>query len=182
MPNKHTLDLLAVTLAGQAEPAPLESELDETRLREVLTGRSVLAASERKQLLRSPAARRQLYFLADILRAETYARWRQAAIDTELLYQAAASSSVEPLQITSNPYYSLSLFPLDSEGRAWTLYLKLSAQLRQQVITGVRLIDDEEQVWLAGKPDSDGELSGDWHLPGSPIERLRQTKLHLKPL
>ncbi|MEI2780097.1 MAG: hypothetical protein V9H25_02095 [Candidatus Competibacter sp.] len=183
MNRNKQLKLLAAVLAMQDEtvaPAAAGAR-DETPWREALARKAALSESERKALLHSPQARRQFYFMADVARAETYARWKQAGIETSLCYRAAASPTVEPLKIESNPHFTLILFPLDEQGETWNLYLKLSPPLRQLATSGIRLVDDRGEVWLAGQPDADGELSGDWQLEGSPLERLLQQQLQIQP-
>lgn len=184
MNRNQQLKLLATVLAMQEDafaPAATAGTRDEAHWREVLARTGTLREAERNMLLHSPQARRQFYFMADVARAEAYARWKQAGIETSLCYRAAASPTVEPLKIESNPHFTLILFPLDEEGKTWNLYLKLSPRFRPLASAGIRLVDEGGEVWLAGQPDGDGELSGDWLLEGSPLERLRQQQLQIQP-
>lgn len=184
MNRDKQLKLLAEVLAMQEDSVTqpvADGARDEIKWREVLVRKGTLSEGERKVLLHSPNVRRQFYFMADVVRAEAYARWKQAEIETSLRYRAAASPTVEPLKIESNPNFTLILFPLDELGQTWNLYLKLSPSFRQLASAGIRLVDDQGDVWLAGQPDVDGELSGDWHLEGSPLERLRQQQLQIQP-
>lgn len=183
MNRNKQVKLLAAVLAMQDEavaPAAAGAR-DETPWREALARQGALNEEERQVLLHSPSARRQFYFMADVARAEAYARWKQAGIETALRYRAAASPTVEPVKIESNPDFTLVLFPLDAEGKAWNLFLKLSPTFQPLASGGIRLVDEEGEVWLAGQPDSDGELSGDWQLAGSPLERLHQQQLQIQP-
>ncbi len=182
MNRNKKLNLLAAVLAMQDEAiAPTVGARDETPWREALARADALSEEERKALLHSPSARRQFYFMADVARAEAYVRWKQAGIETSLYYRAAASPTVEPLKIESNPYFTLVLFPLDEEGKTWNLFLKLSPAFQRLASAGIRLVDDRGEVWLAGQPDADGELSSDWRLEGSPLERLHQQQLQIQP-
>ncbi|MDS4032401.1 MAG: hypothetical protein RKO66_20405 [Candidatus Contendobacter sp.] len=184
MNGNKQLKLLAALLAIQEDalaPTAAADACDEVHWQEALTRKSALRGNARKALLHSPQTRRQFYFMADVTRAEAYARWKQAGIETALRYRAAASPTVEPLKIESNPHFTLILFPLDDEGKTWNLYLKLSAAFRPLASAGIRLVDDRGEVWLAGQPDADGELSSDWQLEGSPLERLLQHQLQIQP-
>jgi len=184
MNQLRLIKLLAATLAAQREPPvmlPKETVLDEKGIWDVLAGKRHWHDAERHALLRSPAARHQLYFLADVARAERYVHWKQAGIDSALRYQAAASGSIEPVTIDSNPHFILTLFPLDERGETWHLHLKLSEQARKCTATGIHLIDDQGDVWMAGQPDADGELSNDWQRGQSPLELLRERRLRLQP-
>lgn len=184
MKQEQLIRLLAATLRAQREPpATMQAEaaLEEESLRAALADQGALPAAERRALLRSPAARHQIYFLADVIRAERYVRWKQAGIDSTLRYQAAASGAVEPVTLDSNPDFILTLFPLDEQGTAWNLHLKLSAQARKLADAGIRLVDDQGDVWMVGQPDADGELSGDWPGEGAPLELLRERRLRVQP-
>lgn len=113
MNRNKQVKLLAAVLAMQDEAAaPVAAGASaETRWREALARKGVLPEEERRVLLHSPSARRQFYFMADVARAEAYARWKRAGIETALRYRAAASPTVEPLKIESNPHSPSFCFP-----------------------------------------------------------------------
>lgn len=182
--NREQLNKLLVSgLAQQDEPvAAPEIDLDDAELRDIVTGQRTLNTQEQQALLISPALRRRLYFLADVIRAETYAAWQQEGIDPVLHYQAAASSEVEPVTVDNNPDFTLTLYPLDDMATNWTLHLQVSLRIRDLTPKGIRLLDDAGETWLAGQPDADGELSADWVLSGSPVERLHSHTLKLQAL
>jgi len=188
MPSKQELQrLLGGILRSQPDlPGPWAAAqaaglTDEGRLRAVVSGRRPLSLDEQRLLLRSPQARQQLYGVAVALRAETRAHWRQAGVDTALVYQAAAADEVRPVSVDSNPDFSVSLFPLDEQGRHWTVSLSLSGRVMQGLVGPLRLVDSDGGLWLQGTPDADGELSADWILPGSPLRRLRRFRLSIEP-
>jgi len=190
MPSSSELrGLLSELLRSQPDrqellAAPFRDMPEDTqRLREAITGRRPLDASERGQLLRSPRARARLVRMANELRAATRAHWRRAGIIPDIIYQAAADDEVRPLSVDSNPDFGVDLFPLDPDGHRWTVSLRLSARVMDGLLPGgVRLLDSDGGLWLQGRPDSDGELSGDWDLSDSPPERLRRFKLSIEPL
>ena len=189
MPTSNELrSLLGEVLRSQpnrpeALTVPFQNTPDDNqRLREAISGRQALTAGERRQLLHSPRARAQLVRIANELRGETRAHWRQAGVTPDIVYQAAAGDEVRPLSLDSNPDFGVDLYPLDPKGRRWTISLRLSARVMDGLTAGVRLRDSDGVLWLQGRPDSDGELSGDWALPESPVDRLRRCKLSLEPL
>ena len=158
---------------------------DEQRLRAAVSGQQPLDEAERRLLLRSPQARERVLEVAATLRDEARAAWRQAGIAPVLVYQAAAGEQggeFEPLSVDSNRDFSVSLLPLDPDGQRWTVSLRLSRRVLKTWSGPVRLMDSAGGQWLQGQPDGDGELSADWSLPGSPLERLRQFSLSIEPL
>ncbi len=154
---------------------------DEASFRDIVAGKRAITEAERRILLRSPDARRRFYFLADVIRAEAYVKWRRAGMATTLHYRAAASSSVKPVTI-NNPDFTLTLFPLDNQGKEWTLHIRLSESAMELIEAGIRVVDDRGELWIAGRPDADGELSANWRLGDSPLERLYKTQLSIQPL
>lgn len=155
---------------------------DRQRLRAAITGRRPLNADERDQLLRSPRARARFAAVAAALRAETRAHWQQTGISPELAYQAAADGEVRPVNVDDNPDFGVSLYPLDPQGRRWTVSLRLSQRVMDGLPAQVRLVDSDGGLWLQGRPGDDGEVSADWPLPDSPLERLRRFKLSIEPV
>jgi hypothetical protein len=177
--------LLSALLAGAAEPSSREDPgqpLDDQRLREALTGRSPLDTGERHALLRSPAARRRIYFQHQLLRAETLYRWAAAGIHSDISYQAAADAAPRVVTLSDNPDFTLTLFPLDVAGSRWHLHLKLSARV-QASLSGIaiRLLDDAGRQWLAGRPDADGEIGADYPFAESPVDLLIERRLQIEP-
>lgn len=182
MPSSSELhQLLGELLRTQPDRPIAEPMPDDERLREALTGRRPFDADERRLFLRSPTARARLNRLAEVIRAETYARWHRGGIAADIVYRAAAGGETKPISVTSNPDFALTLFPLHPEGGAWSLHLRLSPRAFEALSVGVRLIDSDGAVWLEGRPDRDGELSGDWRLSESPLERLREFRLRVEP-
>ena len=155
---------------------------DTRRLREAINGRRPLNADERGQLLRSPRARARFVRVATELRAETRAHWRRSGIIPDLVYQAAADNEIRPVKVEDNPDFGVSLYPLDPQGRSWTVSLRLSPRVMDGLPGQVRLLDSDGGLWLQGRPDDDGEISADWPLPGSPLERLRRFSLSIEPV
>ena len=177
--------LLGAVLASEPEPASHEDpgrHLDDQRLREALTGKNPLDTAERHALLRSPAARRRLYFQRQLLRAEASYRWTAAAIQSDILYQAAAGGEPRVVTVADNRDFTLTLFPLDTTGTRWHLHLKISNRARE-LLEGIaiRLVDDVGTEWLAGQPDADGEISADCPFKESPLDLLVDRRLHLEP-
>ena len=188
MPSKQELQgLLGAVLRSQPDlPGPWAAAqaaglTDEARLRAAISGRQPLNTDERRLLLRSQRARQHLHDVAAMLRADTRASWRQAGVDTQLVYQAAAAEEVRPVSVASNPDFAVSLFPLDQQGLRWTVSLSLSDRVMQGLAGPVRLVDSDGGLWLQGEPDADGELSADWALPDSPLRRLRRFRLSIEP-
>ena len=206
MPTENELrGLLGAILRSQPDlPGRYDERVlgDDAGLRDALTGRQALSDAQRSQLLRSPQARERLMRVATTLRAETRAHWQRAGVVAELAYQAAADDEVRPVSVDGNRDFGVSLLPLDPQGRRWTVSLRLSrrvmAGLAGQDLAGeglagqgladlgpagqVRLLDSGGGLWLQGRPDSDGELSGDWALDESPLLRLRLYTLSIEPL
>lgn len=173
--------VLATAFGAQQELAEVVTMIDEVALRELLTRKRPPTEHESRLLRQSPATRRQLYLLADVIRAEHYLAWKQSGIDATLVYRAASSPETKPVSLNDNPDFSLTLYPLDTEGKTWNLHLRLSERSAKLADTGIRLIDDEGAVWMAGHPDADGELSNDWSFEESPLERLHRHCLHVLP-
>jgi len=196
MPTENELrGLLGAILRSQPDlPGRFDERVlgDDAQLRDALTGRQVFSDAQRTQLLRSPQARERLMRVATALRAETRAHWQQAGVVAELAYQAAADDDVRPVSVDSNRDFGVSLLPLDPQGQRWTVSLRLSRRVMaglvgqglagQDLASQVRLLDSGGGLWLQGRPDSDGELSGDWALDESPLLRLRRYKLSIEPL
>ena len=188
MPSSNELrGLLGEMLRAQPDRPETEPFPDEPRLREAISGKRPLAAHERRQLLRSPRARARLVEVAAGLRAQTRAEWRQTGVVTDIVYQAAAAdeakpTEVRPVSVDGNRDFGISLFPLDAQGQRWTVSLRLSQRVMAGLAGQIRLVDSGGGLWLQGRPDADRELSGDWRLPGSPLDRLRQFKLSIEPL
>lgn len=174
--------LMAAILAEQSDSADAGMALDETRLQRALSEEEPLSAAEQHLLWTSPAARRRLTMLWDNQRAAQYLAWQQAGIAPQIAYLAAAAPAVQPITIDTHPHCTLKLFPLDADGKLWTIYLKLSDTAHQTLLTGVRLVDTGGLQWLAGHVDSDGELSADWAHPEPPLQRLHRYELRLEPL
>lgn len=181
MKRNKRMKILAAVFGAQQEPAENAVMIDEVALRELLTRKRPPTEHEARLLRQSPATRRQLYWLADVIRAEQYLFWKQVGINATLVYRAASSAETKPVSLTDNPDFSLTLYPLDTEGKAWNLHLRLSERSAKLADTGIRLIDDEGKVWIAGYPDADGELSDDWIFEESPLERLHRHCLYVLP-
>ena len=173
--------LMAAILAEQPESADAGMALDEVRLRRVLSGEELLSAAEQRLLWTSPAARRRLITLWDSQRAAQYLAWHQAGITPQIAYLAAADPAVQPVTIDTHPHFTIKLFPLDTDGKHWTIFLKLSDTAYQTLLTGVRLVDTGGLQWLAGSVDGDGELSADWTHPEAPLQRLHRYALRIEP-
>ena len=174
--------LMAAILAEQPESADAGMALDEARLRRALSGAEPLSAAEQRLLWTSPAARRRLTMLWDSQRATQYLEWHRAGVTPQIAYLAAADPVVQPITIDTHPHFTIKLFPLDTDGRHWTIFLKLSDTAHQTLLTGVRLVDTGGLQWLAGPVDGDGELSADWTHPEPPLQRLHRYELRVEPL
>lgn len=174
--------LMASILAEQPESADAGMALDETRLRRALSGEEPLGAAEQRLLLTSPAARRRLTTLWDSQRAAQYLAWHRAGIAPQIAYLAAADPAAQPVTIDTHPHFTLKLFPLDADGKLWTIYFKLSDTAHQTLRTGVRVVDTGGVQWLAGHVDDDGELSADWTHQEPPLQRLHRYELRVEPL
>lgn len=183
--TRSAVKLLAATLNQQPESVESEGvveKLQVERLREVLRNRSGLSYREARALLRSPAARRELYFEHSVMQAELYSKMIEADISTQIVLKAAAPADIVTLTIDSNPDFMLTLYPMDPEGREWTLHLKVSPRAANLMRSGVRLVDTAGNTWMSGCVDADGELSAAWALLGSPKEKLLNKILHIEPL
>ena len=174
--------LMAAILAEQPDSAEAGTELDEVRLRRALSGAEPLSAAEQRLVWTSPATRRRLAGRRDSQRAAQYLAWQQAGIVPQIAYLAAADPAGQPVTIDTHPHFTLKLFPLDADGRHWTIFLKLSDTAHQTLHTGVRVVDTGGVQWLAGPVDDDGELSADWTHPEPPLQRLHRYELRLEPL
>jgi hypothetical protein len=174
--------LMAAVLAEQPESTDAGMALDEARLQQALSGEEPLSAAEQHLLWTSPVARRRLAMLRDSQRATQYLAWQRAGIAPQIAYLAAADPVVQPVTIDTHPHCTIKLFPQDTDGKLWTIYLKLSDTAYQTLLTGVRLVDTGGLQWMAGHVDSDGELSTDWAHPEPPLQRLHRYELRLEPL
>lgn len=174
--------LMAAILAEQPESADAGMALDEARLRRALSEAEPLSAAEQRLLWTSPEARRRLTMLWDSQRAAQYLAWQRAGITPQIAYLAAADAAVQPVTIDTHPHFTLKLFPLDTDGKLWTIYFKLSDTAHQTLLTGIRLVDTGGLQWLAGPVDVDGELSADWTHPEPPLQRLHRYELRVEPL
>lgn len=174
--------LMAALLVEQADNAESAIPLDEERLRRALSGAASLNAVQQGLLWTSPAARQRLAILWESQRAAQYLAWQRAGITPQIAYLAAADQAEQPITIDTHPHFMLKLFPLDTDGKLWTIYLKLSDTAQQTLLTGVRLLDTSGVQWLAGHVDGDGELSADWTHPEPPLQRLHRYELRIEPL
>jgi hypothetical protein len=174
--------LMAGILAEQPERADAGASLDEARLRRALSGDEPLNHTEQQLLWTSPAARRRLMILRDVQRATQHQAWQRLGVESQIVYLAAADSTVQPITIDTHPHLTVKLFPLDEQGERWTVFLKLSEALQQTLLTGIRLLDTGGVQWLAGHVDHDGELSADWTHDESPLHRLHRYALRLEAL
>ncbi|WP_295581499.1 hypothetical protein [uncultured Lamprocystis sp.] len=183
-PRAQLTRILAWTLKGQAEPVAFAEPNPEPtveRTAEVLSGRRGFDDRERAALLRSPAARDRLRFLAEVRRAEQILQWKESAADDGLMLQAAAGGPIEPVTL-SNQDFTLTLLPLDPAGQEWMLHLRLAARLVAGFAgSPLRVRDEQGATWLQGSPDADGELSAPWLLGGSPVDRLATSRLVIEP-
>jgi hypothetical protein len=178
-PMKH---LMAALLSEQPEPPEAAPALDQARLQRALTGAEPLTAAEQRLLWTSPAARRRFTALREARQARQYRRWRQAGIDPQVVYRAAADAAVQPIVVDSNPHVTVKLFPLDEQGSRWTVFVKLSETMRRSLEAGIRLRDTGDMEWLTGQVDGDGELSADWPHQESPLQRVHRYGLRVEPL
>lgn len=174
--------LMAAILAEQPESPDDGMALDEARLQRALSEEEPLSAAEQHLLWISPAARRRLTMLWDSQRAAQYLAWHRAGITPQMAYLAAADAAVQPVTIDTHPHFMIKLFPLDVDGKHWTIFLKLSDTAHQTLLTGVRLVDTGGLQWLAGPVDGDGELSADWTHAEPPLQRLHRYELRVEPL
>jgi len=174
--------LMAAILTEQPESADARMALDEARLRRALSGEEPLSKAEQRLLWTSPAARRHLSMLWDSQRAAQYLAWQRAGITPQIAYMAAADPVVQPVTIDTHPHFTIKLYPLDTDGKHWTIFLKLSDTAHQPLLTGVRLVDTGGLQWLAGPVDGDGELSADWTHREPPLQRLHRYELRVEPL
>jgi hypothetical protein len=148
---------------------------------EVLAAHRGFDDRERAVLLRLPAVRDRLRFLAEARRAEQFLRWKELAVDNGLALCAASGGPIEPVTL-SNPDFTLTLLPLDPFGQEWMLHLRLAARL----VVGfagspLRVRDEQGVTWLQGTPDADGELSAPWLCAGSPVDQLATNRLVIEP-
>jgi hypothetical protein len=174
--------LMAAILTEQPERADAGTTLDEARLRRALSGDEPLNHAEQHILWTSPAARHRLMVLRDVQRAAQQRAWQRLGVAAQIVYLAAADSTVQPITIDTHPHLTVKLFPLDEQGERWTVFLKLSESLQQTLLTGIRLLDTGGVQWLAGHVDHDGELSADWTHDESPLHRLHRYALRLEAL
>lgn len=172
--------LLAALLTEQPERADAGINLDEARLRRALAGEEPLTDAEQQLLWTSPAARHRLMALRAVQCATQQRAWQRLGVEPQIVYLAAADSTVQPITIDSHPHLTVKLFPLDEQGERWTVFLKLSESLQQTLLTGIRLLDTGGLQWLAGHVDHDGELSADWTHDESPLHRLHRYELRLE--
>ena len=182
MNRKAMQRLMAAILAEQPESADAGIALDEARLRRALSGAEPLSQAEQRLLWTSPAARWRLTMLWVSERAAQYLAWHQAGIAPQIAYLAASDAAVQPVTIDTHPHFTIKLFPLDTDGKRWTIFLKLSDTAHQTLLTGIRLVDTGGLLWLAGPVDGDGELSVDWPHPEPPLQRLHRYELRVEPL
>jgi len=176
------LRILDRVLKEQQDPPWSEDpvrQFDDERLEAALDGSRPFSEEEKRQMLRSPAARDRLEFALEVRRAERFLRWRELAVEDTLSLQVAAA--VEPISF-KNVDFTLTLLPLDEAGGEWMLLLELGPRVLGTLEGGsVRIRDDQGAVWVEGSPDTDGEVSRPWALEGSPLDRLVGQRLHLEP-
>jgi len=173
--------LLCATLNLQQDDGT-DMALGERRVREILSEMSTATEAEQNSLLRYPSARRQLYFIADVMRAEQLAQWQQSGIENVIQLKAAAQrySDQQPIIIDTNQNFVVTLFPPEEEHDRWTIHLKMAANLITE-LKGIRLKDSSGQEWLRGKPDADGELSQSWNYAEDPLTVLKTQQLIIEP-
>jgi len=181
MANTPLDKLLSAVLTKQQEGTSLK-KIDELRVRDILSARSTITSEEQQLLLRSPTARRQLYFINDVMRAEQLAHWQQSDVQNTIQLQAAAQSYPEqqPICIDSNPNFVLTLFPPEGNNDSWIIHLQVTLDLLTE-IKGVRLLDSSGREWLSGIPDTDGEISQPWKYTEEPLSVLQKYHLSIEP-
>jgi len=174
-------NLLSSALSKQKDSGAGQ-ELGEERVREILSAKKAATREEQQILINSPAARRQLYFMANVIRAEQLTKWQQSGINNVVQLQAAAQSypDNQPITIDTNPNFIVTLFPPEEIDDNWTIHLKIAPGLLTE-LKGLRLIDSADREWLAGTIDDDGEISQAWPYAEDPLTVLETQQLTIEP-
>jgi len=172
--------------------------IDDERLRQAIRGENPLSPEEQRLVVLSIETQERIAILnrieqikAQDLVAEqedTQSYWAgRGWDDTELILLAAADAerTVKPIHI-EKPLYSVDLLPIDADGRVWRINLRIAQQeiddLLEHTPRGVRLIDNEGEIWAEGPLSETGELVGFWERDDDLLARLHRCSLKLKPL
>jgi hypothetical protein len=155
--------------------------LSEERVREVLEGRGAFTAEEKRRLWTAPIARRRYLRLrreAAELAAEELER-RGVALGGRVM--AAASDAESDVVAIGDSALRVLRHP--KPGRGWILILQLSPAFREALPAGlgVRLADTGGRTWLQGQPNEFDEVHGVWDEATSPLLRLHEHRLTLRP-
>lgn len=182
MNERDTKVILRALFETQIEDDP-DAAPDEHHYMAMLRDGRPWTAADRAMLLRSPRARLTLEIAVERLRIGLLSQWRDHGWSEAVPLPLAASSADES-HIFRTAFYDLQL---DRSGPAeWVVTLSLGRDLMAAVAAApnlaIRLCDDAGRVWIEGRPDRHGALSGFWPWPGeSPMQRLALHPLRLMP-
>jgi hypothetical protein len=134
-------------------------------------------------LARSPRARLALDIAVERLRLGLLSDWRRRGWSEPLPVPLAAASAEES-HLFVTPGYELQLDHAASGEWivALTLRRELLAAVSAEPAMTVQLRDESGRVWLEGRPDRHGVISGFWAWPDeSPARRLAAIPLRVVP-
>ena len=177
--TQPTNDLLRHILDAQIDDGAGDT-LTEDRICEVLDGRAIFSAAERRLLWTAPVARRRYLRLRREAAAQAEEAMRRSGVEFECQRMVAAAADNVPDVIESTDWTLRIIRDPDPE-LCWILILQLKESFLEKLPDGlsVRLADSGGRTWLQGRPDNLGEIHGGWGDPTtSPTQR--RVDHHLK--
>lgn len=176
-------NLLRRILAGQIDDGAGDG-LTEERILEVLNGRDEeFTAAEKILLWTAPVARHRYLRLRREAAARAAEAMRRGGLELASRPMAAAGeANVHVLDVGG---CTLNIFRDPDPELVWTLSLRLGEGFLAALPPGlsVRLADTGGRTWLAGRPNSWGEVHGGWgDAATSPVKRLVDHRLVLGPV
>ncbi|CAK0772452.1 conserved hypothetical protein [uncultured Gammaproteobacteria bacterium] len=184
--NPNTLQnaLLVATLDAQPWDS-LDSVPDERRYLAALDGTQPLSVEEKRQLWLSPAARVRFFNARALRLAEVAVAWKRQGLQNTGQRLAADGGNTDIARVrTADFTLTLQRDDTDPAKPEWIMILKLEGELRQSLENGgfaVTVIDSGGLEWFHGTPDQDGTVSTVWSHLKSPLDRLRDHSITVKP-
>lgn len=180
--TEHNFNRLINDILWQPpESADEESPIDDDRLLDVLQGEGAFTDEEERTMMTSPAARQRFSELYAMERYYVAKRMREEAQVRPIHVQLAVADDgmAQPLHLDGKGY-KVHLYPLGPEGDAWKMVVDVKAVPQGLSHLGFRLEADDE-VWLRGKPNQEGELVAFFTAEDRLKERISGRQLMLQP-
>ncbi|NPU11378.1 hypothetical protein HL666_11445 [Bradyrhizobium sp. 83002] len=180
MTQRYNIRLLSAILDTQDE-RKADGILSEERARQALTVGPPLNRDERRLIWISPDARDVFLAVRRQVRADLMERVRDAGLGTAERRLAASGGDAD--EIAGNGF-TVTIFKDDIPGAEWSVSVQFASEYLALIgpSTAVILRDTGGHVWVSGRPDSQGCISGVWELSTeSPRSRLQRFSLTLEP-